>query len=74
MLSLVAGLYTGIIPFQTNTVKATEFFGEVTAYSWQKYSDLDTVINDGSYTGISSTFLDPKQPNFEAIWNLTTVY
>ena len=74
LICLFVLAFTGIIPVRTDTVQAAEVLGETTAYKCQKYSDLDSAINDGIYTGISGTFLDPKQDNLAAKKNLSAVY
>lgn len=74
ILTLIISLFYGNIPYQTSEAKAAEALGETNVYKCQKYSDLDAIINDGTYTGITSTFLDPKQENFETKKNLSAVY
>jgi hypothetical protein len=55
MISLFAGLLTFTITYETEPVKAAEIAGETTAYAGQKFSDLDAVINDGTYPGVSGS-------------------
>lgn len=73
-LFFIIMIITCLIPLSSKLVKAEEVTGETTAYAAQKYSDLDSVINDGSYTGITGTFIDPKQAIDAKKSNLCAVY